>query len=185
MLLVDGYCEQNGTDEAGGARREEGKHRGELPEQASDEGSGCHGPDSAAVPAGFVKADFPVDGMTCNGCVLGTGMALAKVSGVSKAMRPSMRKPRRERRGRSMIPRRRRQHNSWRRSGSSGTSPHRSANRKGAIRAAILRIAADAQGSVLRKLMRQNVSVGPTCGGAVENRGDETAERTLASTLTL
>jgi copper chaperone len=43
------------------------------------------GPDSAAIPAGFVKAAFLVDGMTCNGCVLGTRMALAKVAGVSKA----------------------------------------------------------------------------------------------------
>ena len=43
------------------------------------------GPDSAAIPAGLVKAAFSVDGMTCTGCVLGTRMALGKVAGVSKA----------------------------------------------------------------------------------------------------
>lgn len=43
------------------------------------------GPDSAAIPTGLVKASFDVDGMTCGGCVLGTRMALAKVSGVSTA----------------------------------------------------------------------------------------------------
>ena len=32
-----------------------------------------------------MKAAFDIDGMTCNGCVLGTRMALTKVSGVSKA----------------------------------------------------------------------------------------------------
>ena len=43
------------------------------------------GPDSAAIPAGLVKAAFSVDGMTCTGCVLGTRMALGKVAGVTKA----------------------------------------------------------------------------------------------------
>ena len=43
------------------------------------------GPDSAAIPAGLVKAAFSVDGMTCTGCVLGTRMALGKVAGVSNA----------------------------------------------------------------------------------------------------
>lgn len=43
------------------------------------------GPDSAAIPAGLVKAAFSIDGMTCTGCILSTRMALGKVSGVSKA----------------------------------------------------------------------------------------------------
>ena len=43
------------------------------------------GPDSAAIPAGLVKAAFSVDGMTCTGCILGTRMALGKVAGVSRA----------------------------------------------------------------------------------------------------
>lgn len=43
------------------------------------------GPDSAAIPAGLVKAAFSVDGMTCTGCIRGTRMALGKVAGVSKA----------------------------------------------------------------------------------------------------
>ncbi len=43
------------------------------------------GPDSAAIPAGLVKAAFSVDGMTCTGCILGTRMALGKVAGVNKA----------------------------------------------------------------------------------------------------
>lgn len=43
------------------------------------------GPDSAAIPAGLVKAAFSVDGMTCTGCILGTRMALGKVAGVTKA----------------------------------------------------------------------------------------------------
>ena len=43
------------------------------------------GPDSAAIPAGLVKAAFTVDGMTCTGCILGTRMALGKVAGVTKA----------------------------------------------------------------------------------------------------
>lgn len=43
------------------------------------------GPNSMAIPAGFVKAAFDVDGMTCNGCVLGTRMALTRVAGVSTA----------------------------------------------------------------------------------------------------
>ena len=43
------------------------------------------GPDSAAIPAGLVKAAFSVDGMTCTGCILGTRMALGKVAGVTSA----------------------------------------------------------------------------------------------------
>ena len=43
------------------------------------------GPDSAEIPAGLVKAAFDVKGMTCGGCVLGTRIALAKVSGVRTA----------------------------------------------------------------------------------------------------
>lgn len=43
------------------------------------------GPDSADIPAGLMKAAFDVEGMTCGGCVLGTRMALAKVSGVRTA----------------------------------------------------------------------------------------------------
>jgi copper chaperone CopZ len=46
---------------------------------------GSVGPDSAAIPAGLVKATFDVEGMTCGGCVLGTRLALARVAGVRSA----------------------------------------------------------------------------------------------------
>lgn len=38
-----------------------------------------------AVPAGLVRVDFHVEGMTCGGCEVGTRAALKKVDGVQDA----------------------------------------------------------------------------------------------------
>lgn len=52
---------------------------------ADGAGLGAVAPAAAEVPAGYVKAEFAVDGMTCGGCALATKMALRRLEGVIDA----------------------------------------------------------------------------------------------------
>lgn len=54
-------------------------------ETAAGAGAGAQTPAAAEVPAGYVKAEFAVEGMTCGGCALATKMALRKLDGVIAA----------------------------------------------------------------------------------------------------